>query len=86
VAVVVAAVLNVAIAWFAEQAVGRRWALLPPWAAWTALMLLAAGVRTTEGDYLLAGDNWVGLVMIMVGSLAFGLYAYRMILRTPARR
>ena len=59
----------------------RRWALAPPWALWTLMMLLAAGVRTSEGDYLLSGNDWVGLVMILVGSLTFAVYSYRMILR-----
>jgi hypothetical protein len=83
----VAAVLaNLAIAWFAYRTVGRRWAVGPPWVSWTALMFVAAGYRTTEGDYLLAGDNWVGLVMILLGSLAFAGYAYRMILAGVPRR
>ena len=49
-------------------------------------IFFAAGVRTDEGDYLLAGDNWVGLLMILAGSLSFALYAYRMILTGLPRR
>ena len=81
VAVLIAVVGNFAIAWFAYTTVGRRWAVAPPWVVWTALMLLAAGVRTDEGDYLISGDNWVALVMILVGSLTYAVYAYRMILK-----
>jgi hypothetical protein len=81
VAVVAAVVGNYAIAWFAHTTVGRRWAVAPPWVIWTALMLFAAGVRTDEGDYLISGDDWVALVMILVGSLTFAVYAYRMILK-----
>jgi hypothetical protein len=81
VAVVFAGVANWAIAWFAETTTQRRWSVGPPWGLWTLLMLIAAGVRTTEGDYLLSGDDWIALVMILVGSLAFGVYTYRMILR-----
>ena len=44
-------------------------------------MLYAAGGRTTEGDYLLAGDDWVAMAMILIGSLTFAVYAYRMILK-----
>jgi len=84
VAVVLAVVGNFAIAWFAHTTVGRRWAVAPPWVIWTALMLFAAGVRTDEGDYLIAGDNWVALVMILIGSLTFAIYAYRMILKPLA--
>ena len=84
VAVVLAVVGNFSIAWFAHTTVGRRWAVAPPWVIWTALMLFAAGVRTDEGDYLIAGDNWVALVMILIGSLTFAIYAYRMILKPLA--
>jgi len=38
-------------------------------------------VRTHEGDYLLGGDDWVALVMILAGSLSFAIYAYRTILK-----
>jgi hypothetical protein len=59
--------------------------MAPPWALWTLMMLFAAGVRTSEGDYLLAGNDWVGLVMILVGSLSFAVYSYRMILKRVSR-
>jgi len=81
VSVVIAVIGNYAIAWFAHTTVGRRWAVAPPWAIWTALMLFAAGVRTDEGDYLLSGDNWVAMAMILAGSLAYAIFAYRMILK-----
>jgi hypothetical protein len=90
VAVLFAAAANWGLAWYAEHATGRRWPIALPWALWTLLMLFAAGVRTTEGDYLLGGDDWVALVMILVGSLTFAVYAYRAILRrnivNPAAR
>lgn len=81
-----AALANVALAWFAYHGVGRRWAVALPWVAWTALMFLAAGTVTTEGDYLLSADNWVALPMILAGSVAFGGYTYRLIVVGPARR
>jgi hypothetical protein len=84
--ILLAAVGNYAIAWFAVGTTGRRWALGPPWALWTLTMLLAAGVRTHEGDYLLAGNDWIGLAMILVGSLTFAVYSYRMILQRLPRR
>ncbi|WP_030442502.1 hypothetical protein [Actinoplanes subtropicus] len=84
--IVLAAAGNYAIAWFAVSTTGgRRWALGPPWALWTLMMLLAAGVRTNEGDYLLAGNDWIGLAMILVGSLTFAVYSYRMILQRLPR-
>jgi hypothetical protein len=81
VSVLLAAVLNYAIAWFAVATTRRRWALGPPWALWTLIMLFAAGVRTREGDYLLGGSDWVALVMILVGSLTFAVFSYRLILK-----
>jgi hypothetical protein len=81
VAIPAAVVGNYALAWFAFTTVGRRRAVAVPWAVWTLLMLFAAGVRTREGDYLVAADNWVALVMILTGSLAFALCAYRLILQ-----
>jgi hypothetical protein len=86
VAAIAAVPMNVGIAWFAVHSVGRRWALGLPWAAWTILMFFAASVRTTEGDYLVSGDNWAALVLILLGSLAFAVYGYRMILRGPVPR
>ena len=72
---------NLGIAWFAVTTTGRRWAVGPPWALWTLVMLLAAGVRTAEGDYLVSGTNWVAVAMILIGSLAFAIYTYRLILK-----
>ncbi|WP_229071513.1 hypothetical protein [Actinoplanes sp. DH11] len=83
-AIPVAIGANLAIAWFAVTTTGRRWALGPPWALWTLLMLAAAGTRTAEGDYLLGGDNWVALVMILTGSLTYAVYSYKMILKPVA--
>jgi hypothetical protein len=85
VSILMALVANPAIAWFAVTTTGRRSGLVPPWIIWTILMLFATGYRTAEGDYLVSGNDWVALVMILLGSLAFAVYAYRMILtRRPA--
>ncbi len=83
VAVVFAAVANWGLCWFAVTTTGWRWAPALPWALWTIMMLFAAGVRTREGDYLLSGNDWIALVMILVGSLSFAVYAYRLILTRP---
>lgn len=81
IAIPVAIGVNLAIAWFAVTTTGRRWALGPPWALWTLIMLAAAGTRTAEGDYLLSDTNWVALVMILTGSLTYAVFSYRMILK-----
>ena len=82
VSILMALVANPAIAWFAVTTTGKRSAVAPPWIIWTIMMLFATGYRTPEGDYLVSGDDWVALVMILVGSLAFAVYSYRMILRS----
>jgi predicted anti-sigma-YlaC factor YlaD len=79
--ILLALVANPAIAWFAVTTTRRRSAVAPPWIIWTIMMLFATGYRTPEGDYLVSGNDWVALVMILVGSLAFAVYSYRMILR-----
>ncbi|BCY14884.1 hypothetical protein [Actinoplanes sp. L3-i22] len=80
-AIPVTVAANLALAWFATTTIARGWAIGVPWALWTLLILGAAGTRTTEGDYLLGADNWVALVMILAGSLAFAVYAYKMIMK-----
>jgi hypothetical protein len=84
IAIPVAIVANYAISWFAVETTARRWAIGPPAAVWVLFMMVIAGRRTTEGDYLLAGDNWVGLALILFGSVSFAVYAYRMVLRGPS--
>jgi hypothetical protein len=81
VAVPAAVVANVAIAWFAVATTGRKRAIGAPWLLWTVLMFFAAGAKRAEGDYLINGNDWVALVMILAGSLAFAGYTYRMIVR-----
>ncbi|MFC4017239.1 hypothetical protein ACFOW4_04675 [Micromonospora sp. GCM10011542] len=74
---------NIALSWFAHATVGRRWAVALPAVPWFALMVVAA-VRTTEGDLLLAGDNWVGLAMIVAGAMTFAVMGFRQILAPPS--
>ncbi|MEU4676723.1 hypothetical protein [Micromonospora sp. NPDC023737] len=80
--VLVAVAANIALGWFAHQAVGRRWSVALPAVPWFLLMVVAA-VRTSEGDLLLAGDNWVGLVMIVAGAMTFAVVGFRQILAPP---
>lgn len=82
VSVLLAVGANIALSWFAHEAVGRRWAVALPAVPWFALMAVAA-IRTSEGDLLLAGDNWVGLAMIVAGAMTFAVMGFRQILTPP---
>jgi len=81
---VLALVANLFIGWFSYRATRRRWAALPPALVWLAIVLLAAG-RTTEGDYLIASDNWVGWAMIGLGSLAWTIVGIRLVSSPPGK-
>ncbi|WP_117665511.1 hypothetical protein [Micromonospora sp. MW-13] len=85
VSVLVAVAANIALSWFAYAVVGRRWAVVLPATPWFVLMG-AAAVRTSEGDLLLAGDNWVGLAMIVVGAMTFAVMGFRQVLALPPAR
>lgn len=79
VSALLAVVANVALSWFAHRAVGAGWAVAVPAVVWFAVMVVAAG-GTAEGDILLAGNNWVGLALIVAGSMAFAVMGFRLIL------
>ncbi|MBF9133905.1 hypothetical protein I0C86_33965 [Plantactinospora sp. S1510] len=79
VSALLAVLANVALGWFAPRAVGRRWAFALPAIVWFMLMVVAAG-GTSEGDVLIANNNWVGLAMIFGGSVAFAVMGFRMII------
>lgn len=85
VSVLVAIAANIALSWFAHEAVGRRWAVVLPATPWFVLMSVAA-VRTAEGDLLVTGDNWVGLAMIVAGAMTFAVMGFRQILAPPPVR
>lgn len=82
VSVLVAVGAGVALSWFAHEAVGRRWSVVLPALPWFVLMAVAS-VRTTEGDLLLAGNNWVGLAMIVAGAMTFAVMGFRQMLAPP---
>ncbi|WP_204033638.1 hypothetical protein [Micromonospora qiuiae] len=81
VAVLVAVVANIALSWFAVEAVGRRWAVALPALPWVVIMVVAAD-RTAEGDVLLVG-NWVGLTLVVAGAMTFAVVAFRSIVAPP---
>jgi hypothetical protein len=83
-ALVLAVAGNAALAWFTREVTGRTLAVLAPFVVWVGLMLVAAG-RTREGDLVLTGNNWVGLVTMFAGALAFAAAAYWLTIRSLPR-
>jgi hypothetical protein len=80
VSLVLALVTNPLLGWFAYTTTRRRMAALLPAAAWCVVWILAAG-RTTEGDLIITDDNWVGLLTLFAGPLAFAIGIYISTLR-----
>lgn len=75
VSLIMAVVTNPLLGWFASTTTRRRLAALFPAAAWCAVWILAAG-RTAEGDLIITGNNWVGLLTLFAGPLAFAIGIY----------
>ena len=71
---------NPLLSWFAYSTTGHRLAALLPALPWCAVWFVAAS-RTTEGDLIITGDNWVGLVTLLAGPIAFAVGVL-----VPARR
>jgi hypothetical protein len=74
-AVVLAVIGNAALVWFTRKVTGRTIVVLAPFLAWIVPMLFASG-RTREGDLVVTGNNWVGLVTIFAGATTFAVAAY----------
>ena len=72
VALVLALICNPALSWFAAEVTGRRFAAILPALAWCVVWFVAAS-RTSEGDLIITGNNWVGLVTLLAGPIAFAL-------------
>ena len=81
---VLAIVSNVGLVWFTKQVTGRTGLALLPGVVWFVTMFTGA-TRTHEGDLLIPGDDWPGLVALLVGAVAWGVTAYRIILTSPRR-
>jgi len=72
VALVLAIIGNPALSWFAAEVTGKRFAAILPAGAWCAVWFIAA-TKTREGDLIITGNNWVGLVTLLAGPIAFAL-------------
>ncbi|HEX2771034.1 MAG TPA: hypothetical protein VHN18_01230 [Micromonosporaceae bacterium] len=83
-AALIAVVANVLLSRFAYVTVGRKWAVALPAVAWFVVIFIAA-TGTAEGDIGLAANNWVGLAIVTLGSLTFGVMAFRLITASVRR-
>jgi hypothetical protein len=79
---VLAILSNVALVWFTKRVTGRTGLALLPGVVWF-LTMFGAAVRTHEGDLLIPGNDWPGLVALLVGAAAWGVAAYRTIMHNP---
>lgn len=78
-------VTHVALSHFGLRVVGNGWGIALPALAWFTLMFFANN-RTAEGDFLLAGNNLVGIAMIFIGAFTFAAMGLRLILAPAATR
>jgi hypothetical protein len=75
VSLLMAIVTNPLLGWFAFTTTRSRLAALLPAAGWCVVWILSAG-RTSEGDLIITEDNWVGLLTLFAGPLAFAIGIY----------
>ncbi|MCW3814932.1 hypothetical protein ONA91_10745 [Micromonospora sp. DR5-3] len=68
--------LTVLVASFAHAAVGTRWAAALPALPWF-VVIVAGGLRTTEGDLGLSGDNVLGVALVVAGAITFAVLGFR---------
>ncbi|WP_433056541.1 hypothetical protein [Dactylosporangium sp. CS-033363] len=83
VSLLMAIVTNPLLGWFAFTTTRSRLAALLPAAAWCVVWILSAG-RTSEGDLIITDDNWVGLLTLFAGPLAFAIGIYLSAMRPRA--
>jgi hypothetical protein len=80
VAALVVFVANVAIFLFTRYVTGSTALALIPAVSWL-IVIGAAGRTKSEGDLLITGNNWVGIVTILVGALAWAVGPYLTVVR-----
>jgi hypothetical protein len=72
VAVAVAIVANIGISLWTRYVTGNRLAPLAPAVAWFAAIAVL-GTRTAAGDLVIVGNDWVALLTVFVGAVAFAV-------------
>jgi hypothetical protein len=74
-------ICNYLIAWFTFRTTTHIGLATLPGVVWLVVTFLAAR-KTTEGDLLLTGDNWVATVLLIGGLIVYAAALYRLILRS----
>jgi hypothetical protein len=72
-----------ALSTFVAAVTEIRWLSLLPGLGWLVLTFMAAS-RTTEGDLILTGNNWVATLYLLSGTATVGFCGYRLLV--PRRR
>jgi len=75
---------NVSLVLFTKEVTGRNGLALLPGVVWF-LTMFSGSVKTTEGDLLIPGNDWPGLVALLAGAAAYAITAYRVVLGGPSR-
>ncbi|MDG4804826.1 hypothetical protein [Micromonospora sp. WMMD980] len=73
---------TVLLGWFAHASTGSRWGVALAALPWF-LVIVVGGFRTTEGDLALAGDNVLGLALIVTGAVTFAVLGFRHLVAPP---
>jgi hypothetical protein len=79
ISVVIAVVANFGLVYFTKFVTGSAKLAFVPAIGWFAVLLIASNA-TAEGDLLIPANNYVGVFTLFLGSLAWALAAYRVIL------
>ena len=82
VAPVLAVVSNAGLVWFTRLVTGSTVLAVLPGVVWF-LTMFTGTVRTTEGDLIVPGNDWPGLLALFLGALAWGAAAYRLATARP---
>lgn len=80
---VLAILAGIGLVWFTRRVTGHNGLALLPGVVWFGTMVVAAS-KTGEGDLLMPGNDYMGLVAILLGCAAWGLAGYRIVLSRPA--
>lgn len=81
-AIGVAVMANWALVWFTFRATEWKPLALLPGLVWMGIMIVLSA-RTTEGDIVLAANNWVAVVSIFAGVGAYAVAGYRLLVPPP---